>query len=94
MAQRVKRLPVMWETWVQALGGEDLLEKEMQPTRVFLLGKPHGRRSLVGYSPWSRRESDMTEQLRFHFPLWQTIKISRFVLKMQSSPQKFFLKYI
>ena len=29
MAQTVKRLPTMWETWVQFLGREDLLEKEM-----------------------------------------------------------------
>ena len=34
VAQMVKRLPTMptmWETWVQSLGGEDLLEKEMAP---------------------------------------------------------------
>ena len=29
MAQRVKHLPIMWETRVQSLGREDLLEKEM-----------------------------------------------------------------
>ena len=29
MTQTVKRLPTMWETWVQSLGWEDLLEKEM-----------------------------------------------------------------
>ena len=29
MAQRLKRLPAMWETWVRALGLEDPLEKEM-----------------------------------------------------------------
>ena len=29
MAQTVKRLPTMWETWVQSLDGEDPLEKEM-----------------------------------------------------------------
>ena len=29
MAQMVKCLPTMWETWVQSLGREDLLEKEM-----------------------------------------------------------------
>ena len=29
MAQRVKRLPAMWETWVRSLGLEDPLEKEM-----------------------------------------------------------------
>ena len=32
-----------------------------------LPGKFHGRRSLVGCSPWGREESDMTEQLHFHF---------------------------
>ena len=29
VAQMVKRLPTMWKTWVQSLGGEDPLEKEM-----------------------------------------------------------------
>ena len=29
MAQRLKRLPAMWETWIQSLGQEDPLEKEM-----------------------------------------------------------------
>ena len=38
-------------------------------TPVFLPGKSHGWRSLVGYSPWGREESDMTERLHFHFLL-------------------------
>ena len=38
----------------------------MAPTPVPLPGKPHGRRSQVGLSPWGRKESDTTE--RFHFP--------------------------
>ena len=37
------------------------------PTPVLLPGKSCGRRSLVGYSPWGRRESDTTERLHFHF---------------------------
>ena len=69
MAQRVKRLPAMWETWVRALGREDPLEKEMQPTPVFLPGKPHGRRNLVGYRPWGRKELDITERLYTHTSL-------------------------
>ena len=32
-----------------------------------LAGESHGQRSLVGYSSWSRKESDMTEQLHFLF---------------------------
>ena len=39
------------------LGQEDLLEEEM----VFSPGKFHGQRSLVGHSPWGRKESDTTE---------------------------------
>ena len=34
-----------------------------------LLGKSHGRRSLMGCSPWDHKESDMTEWLHFHFSL-------------------------
>ena len=34
-----------------------------QPIPVFLPGESHGQRSLVGYSPWVRKESDTTEQL-------------------------------
>ena len=33
------------------------------PTPVFLSGEFHGQRSLVGYSPWGHKESDMTEQI-------------------------------
>ena len=36
---------------------------------VLLPGKSYGWRSLVGYSPWGREESDMTDQLHFHFSL-------------------------
>ena len=44
-------------------------EKAMAPTPVLLPGKSHGRRSLVGCSPWGREESDMTKWLPFHFSL-------------------------
>ena len=37
--------------------------KKWQPTPVFLPGKSHGQRSLVGYSPRGHKESDTTEQL-------------------------------
>ena len=38
----------------------------MATTPVFLPGKSHGQRSLVGYSPWGPKESDMTERLHTH----------------------------
>ena len=41
----------------------------MAPPPVPLPGKSHGRRSLVGCSPWGREESDTTERLHFHFSL-------------------------
>ena len=37
-----------------------------QPTSVFLPGKSHGRRSLVGYSPQGHKESDTTQRLHFY----------------------------
>ena len=40
--------------------------RKWQPTPVFLPGESHGQRSLVGYSPRGRKESDTTEQLHFH----------------------------
>ena len=43
--------------------------RQWHPTPVLLLGKSHGRRSLVGCSPWDREESEATEQLHFHFSL-------------------------
>ena len=43
--------------------------RQWHPTPVLLPGKSHGRRSLVGCSPWGREESDTTERLPFHFSL-------------------------
>ena len=45
-----------------------LWRRKWQPTPVHLPGKSHGRSSLVGYSPWGQKESDMTERL--HFTSW------------------------
>ena len=43
--------------------------RQWHPTPVLLPSKSHGRRSLVGCSPWGRLESDTTERLHFHFSL-------------------------
>ena len=43
--------------------------RQWHPTPVLLPGKSHGWRSLVGCSPWGRRELDTTERLHFHFSL-------------------------
>ena len=58
MAQLVKNLPEMWETWVQSLGWEETLEKGKATTPVFWPGEFHGLNS-----PGGHKELDMTEQL-------------------------------
>ena len=63
MAHRLKRLPTMWETWVWSWVGKIPWRRKWQPTPVFLPGKSHGRRSLVGYSLWGSKESDTVERL-------------------------------
>ena len=67
VAQRLKRLPAMWETWVQSLGREGPLEKEMATHSSILAWRPHGRKSLLVYSPRGHKESDTTERLNFHY---------------------------
>ena len=51
-----------FDSWVESLGWEDP-RREWLSTPVFLSGQFHGKRSLGGYSPWGRKELDMTEQL-------------------------------
>ena len=61
IAQSVKNLPAVLETWVQFLGREDPLEKEMATHSSILAWKSHGHRSLVGCSPRGHKESGTTE---------------------------------
>ena len=63
MTQTVKNLPAKQETQLQSLGWDDPWRREWLPTLLFLPEKSHGQSSLVGYSPWGHKESDMTEQL-------------------------------
>ena len=57
VAQRLKRLPAMRETWVQSLGWEDPLEKEMATHSSVLAWRIPWTGSLVGYSPLGLKES-------------------------------------
>ena len=68
MAQRVKRLPTMWESQVRSLGREDPLEKEMATHSSTLAWKIPWTEKTVGYSPRDRKRSDTTERLSSH---WQ-----------------------
>ena len=62
VAQLVKNLPTMRETWVRSLGWEDPLGKGKVTTPLFWPGEFHGL-----YSLWSRKESDTSERLSLHF---------------------------
>ena len=62
VAQVVKNLPAMRETWLWSQGWEDPL-KEGMATHYSCLENSHEQSSLVGHSPWSHKESDTTEWL-------------------------------
>ena len=66
VAQRLKCLPAMRETWVRSLGREDPLEKEMATHSSILAWRIPSAEEPGGYSPQDRKESDMTEHLHFH----------------------------
>ena len=74
--KRVKQQPTKWETiYANPISVKGLVfrlywRRQWHPTPVLLPGKSHGRRSLVGCSPWGRKDSDMTERLHFHFSLF------------------------
>ena len=59
VAQIVKNLPAMWEAQIQPLGREDPLEKGIATCCSILDWRIPW--NLTGYSPWDRKESDMTE---------------------------------
>ena len=78
MAQTVKNLPAMQETWVQNLDwknktkqnktwtGKILWRREWRPSPVFLPGDSHGQRSLAGDSPWGCRAGHEDTLGHFH----------------------------
>ena len=66
MAQRLKRLPAVWETWVRSLGREDPLEKEMATHSNILAWRIPWMEELGGLQSMGRKESDTTEQFHFH----------------------------
>ena len=80
----VKRLPTMWETQVQSLDWEDLLEKEMAthssiPACKILWMEEPGRL----YSPWGRKNSKMTTTERLHFLFSRGLEVLRLYQRLQ-----------
>ena len=65
LKKKKKKLPTMQETTRQEFNPcvrKIPWRRKWQPTAVCLPGEAHGQRSLAGYSSWSRKESDRTEQ--------------------------------
>ena len=75
MAERVKRLLATWETWVQSLGQEDPLEKEMTTHSSILAWRIPWTEAPGGYSPWGHKESDLTLLLSHLFLAEWPLKI-------------------
>ena len=67
VAQTVKRLSTMWETWVQFLGWEDPLEKEMAIHSSTIAWKIPWTEEPGRLQSMGSKESDTTERLHFHF---------------------------
>ena len=80
VAQMVKNLPAMQETWVRSLGREDPLENGMATHFGILAWRIPWTRRLAGYSPWGQKELDTTEQL--------TLSFSEFVSSLACPPRK------
>ena len=97
VARTVKRLPTVRETSVWSLGREDPLEKELEPNPIFLPGKSHGLRKLVGYSPWGHKELDTTEWLHFHYAddttlMAESEELKSLLMKVKEESEKVGLK--
>ena len=69
VAQTVKLLPTMWETWVQSLGREDPLEKEMATHSSILAWKIPRTEEPGGLQSMGSLRVRTTETLHFHFSL-------------------------
>ena len=78
VAQWVKTLPTMQETWIWFLGWEDLLEKGKATHSVFLLGEFCGQRSLAG--PWVCKESE--DSVTFTFACFLHLFLYLYLKKM------------
>ena len=83
VAQSVKNMPAMQDTWVHFLGGEDPLEKEMAthssiPAWKIPWTEEPGRLQFVG-----SQESDMTQQLNHHHHHHQSLECENYIMVRQ-----------
>ena len=79
-----------FDAWVRKIPWR----KEWLPTPVFLPGETHGQRSLVGYSPWGRKESDTTGWLTHTFSMYYQISKSNLIGFLKKFYLKIFFKVL
>ena len=86
---QVRHKKCRFDPWVRKIPWK----KEWQPSLVFLPGESYGERNLMGYSPWSHKESDTTEQvnnnkcvytLRIYLQHGQMFRVSTYKSKIQA----------
>ena len=82
MAQKVKNLPAMQETWARSLGRK--IPCEWLPTPVFLSGEFHKQRSLAGCSPRCRSQTRLSN---FHFTSLQRGESARQECRARTAPK-------
>ena len=81
VVQMVKNLPAVQETQVRSLCQEDPLKKGMAAhSSIPAFWKSSGQRSLVGYSSWGCKESDMTKRLALSYTFSYMILLKLFNL--------------
>ena len=75
---------LQFDPWIRKIAWR----REWQPTSVLLPGESHGQRILVGCSPWSCKESDMTEATELTVSLlsYDTLLKSFFICKLRIIP--------
>ena len=79
MAQTVKCLPTMRETWVRSLGREDPVEKEMATYSSTLAWKSPWTEEPDRLQSMGSQKSDTTEQLHFHFQSYENKIVSQVI---------------
>ena len=75
----------VWETWVQYLGWEDALEKEVAAHSSILAWRILWTKSLTGHSPWHHKESDTTELLTTQASMMFNFLISQLSVKKKKN---------
>ena len=82
----------MQEMQIQSLGWENPWSSKWQPIPVFLPGKSHGQRSLVGYSPWSHKDGHV-EGLSTHAQC-KHVSATLWTHPLSSSPSVCLFSYV